>query len=557
MPSKNTKSLSALFAGAFLAAGCGSGGGSRDADTPDNSWLQLTPSSVDVSVVAGIPQNFTVTAKSNKTISQAFNVGIVDKTGLIDPVVNITTKNPSEYIATLKVANTLQPGSYSTRLEVRLCEDDPSICAKPIQGSPWYVPLNVAVKSANNLTPLSDLPNGRAWQGIGGSIAHAAFVPGSFDPAKFSTRFLRTFNSENRFLMDDLTIENGVVYMSVMDIQSVSEMKGPELYAVDEATNNIKWSSQVWSPQLSQLHSLKTAPVIIGDQLYVGVQSYTAAFRTFNKATGASDGTLFEVGGNYASYVGIQAHSGGLLVSGGSDGLKRVNTNTFQVDWTAKAYYPASPTADADNVYLFDKEYLSVVRASDGALLAAPFITSSQCRTSAIHATDGHGNLYGVCYGSDRLDPFSRFNPDVGSELHAIDTLSKQPKWSVTGPYSPSVALGATTLYALKTGVLEARDVNDGKLLWWINLLTGPDALREAQTVLLTENLVFVSSKAPTLGEIGKTVAVDLTTHKVVWSYPHGGKMAISSKGVLYIGGDQNYSAGGAQPAIIAAINLR
>jgi len=544
---KNTKNFAVLLTGAFLAAGCGSGGGSTAANQSDKSWLQLTPSMVDLSVVEGIPQKFTVAAKSSKTIPQTFNVGIVDKAGVIEPAVDINVKNPYEYSATIKVASTLKPGSYSTRLEVRLCEDDPKICAKPIEGSPWYVPLAVVVKSATNLTPLTDLPNVGTWQGVGGSIAHTAYVPGSFDPAKFSTRFIRALSDARRTLAGDLTIENGVVYMSEGDV------KYPQVIAFGEATN-----TKLWSRSFSVPDNLTTAPAIVGGQLYVGKlrQAYSGNLTRHDIATGTWDGNIVDVG-NDPDW--IQMYSGGLLING-KDAVKRFNSTTSQIEWTANlpSMPFAVPTADADNVYVYTRADLNIYRASDGAVVSAPISTSNQCKTSATHATDGKGMLYGVCYDADALDPLSGYSPDVGSELHAIDTLSKGRKWSVSGSYKPSVALGGNTLYALNAGVLEARNVSDGKLLWLTNLLTGQDALREAETVLLTDNLIFVSSKGPTASEGGKTVAVDLATHQVLWSYPHGGKMAVSSKGVLYIGGNnfKSLETEGITPFIVA-INLR
>jgi hypothetical protein len=45
---------------------------------------------------------------------------------------------------------------------------------------------------------------------------------------------------------------------------------------------------------------------------------------------------------------------------------------------------------------------------------------------------------------------------------------------------------------------------------------------------LVTNNLAFVSS-------MKFTYAIDLSTRKVVWTYPLGGMLALSNRGVLYI----------------------
>jgi hypothetical protein len=51
-----------------------------------------------------------------------------------------------------------------------------------------------------------------------------------------------------------------------------------------------------------------------------------------------------------------------------------------------------------------------------------------------------------------------------------------------------------------------------------------------AGNVLLTKNLVFVSTD-------GATYAIDRSTHAQVWTYPFGGKLSMSSNGILYING--------------------
>ncbi|HEY0586212.1 MAG TPA: PQQ-binding-like beta-propeller repeat protein [Pseudoduganella sp.] len=543
----NKKILAVLLASAFVVTGCGGGGGksgssnssgsgsssggSGGTSTPSNSWLALTPSAVDLSVIEGDAQEFTVVAKSSKTISQTFNVGVVDKAGLIQPSVELKTITPYEYSAKMKLATTLKPGSYTTRLEVRLCEDDPATCAKPIQGSPWYVPLNVTVKAAANLKPLADLPNVGVWHGIGGSVAHTGYIPGRFDPAGFSSRFVYNFPlGSTDYVAGELAIENGIIFMNV---------SRNRLRAMDEATGNVLWTTALRSGN-------STGPIISDGKVYVGVDNTVtiANMVGYDKLTGSLI-NAFAVG-DLDPMSGLEAHSGQLLVKGFSS-VKRASTTYLWIDWekSMKTESFMALTADANNIYTFDQTNVSVIRASDGATVSAPFSTSSSCAAPWVHATDGKGMLYGVCHlpGADR-------------QLRAIDTTMKQTAWSVNGNYEGRVALGGTTLYALNSGALEARSASDGKLLWSTNLVTGTDALPEAFTVLVTDNLAFVSSMG-TAGKPSKTVAVELSTHKVVWSYPYGGEMAISSKGVLYIAGDTKNANTSGLPGKFVAVNLR
>jgi hypothetical protein len=74
---------------------------------------------------------------------------------------------------------------------------------------------------------------------------------------------------------------------------------------------------------------------------------------------------------------------------------------------------------------------------------------------------------------------------------------------------------------------LEARAEDDGELLWW---WTPPHAADGGfgSEVLLTDTLLFVSTDRA-------TYAIDLVSHKQVWSFPKSGRLALSRNGVLYI----------------------
>jgi outer membrane protein assembly factor BamB len=74
--------------------------------------------------------------------------------------------------------------------------------------------------------------------------------------------------------------------------------------------------------------------------------------------------------------------------------------------------------------------------------------------------------------------------------------------------------------------------------LLWASQNLGPD---NYSSVIVTHNLAFVSSRS-------KTLAIDLSTQQVVWSYPLGGNLAISARGVLTILSDAG---------ALAAVNLR
>jgi outer membrane protein assembly factor BamB len=86
---------------------------------------------------------------------------------------------------------------------------------------------------------------------------------------------------------------------------------------------------------------------------------------------------------------------------------------------------------------------------------------------------------------------------------------------------------------------VEARAEADGALLWsWTPPIAG-EAGWGAEP-LVTKNLLFVSTDKA-------TYAIDMHSHKPVWSYPASGRLALTQSGVLYI---QNNEA-------LVAVNLK
>ncbi len=143
------KSVQYWVSAAALAGlvACGGGGSSSPppVSTPDGSFLSFSPAAVNLTVARGASQSFSVTATSSRNIAQRVNIGIIDRNGLITPNVQVTANSTLVYTATMQTNSTLQPGTYTTTLEVRLCEDDPVVCNTPISGSPWRLPMSLTV----------------------------------------------------------------------------------------------------------------------------------------------------------------------------------------------------------------------------------------------------------------------------------------------------------------------------------------------------------------------------------------------------------------------------
>lgn len=526
----------------MLLAACGGGGASSGSGSPAlgnnppqaNSWLEFTPASLNLTAYEGRTLDFSITAKSSKTITQGFNIGIVAASGLIKTDVLVTQLGTLEYKAGLHLSDNLAPGNYSSRLEIRLCEDNPATCAKPISGSPWYVPLTVTVKPATNLTPLADVPQLGSWTAAGGNARHTAYLPARFDPAKFTQRWNYSYPQTTKAVNGSPIVHaNGAAFIVTKD-------GTPTLRAIDEASGKALWQTAM-EPGIYSV----TPPAVASDKVFVGIISFAGhgTLNAYDQKTGKllNQVDVGEVETQAAPLtVGDDIYVHGRSDSGNGYFIYKINAGSGGVVWKS-ARIPMSPfqtlTADAQYLYGYLDGNLNLIRQSDG-MVTAPLAISTCYRTN-MPAVDTQGMLYASC-----------LLPGARPQLQAYDAVGKKLAWTLDDPYAGAVALAGATLYTAGGATLEARRATDGGLLWSAPLSAGEYApLTDAQYILVTGNLAFVSGS-------DSVVAVDLSTHQVVWSFPHGGPMAISSKGVLYLSGNVNAYVEGKAAALVA-INLQ
>jgi len=152
------KKFAILAIASFLGA-CGGGGdgGGNSTVTPANPGtspmpggnndpcLTLSPSALSLTATQGSATTAAVQATSTCNFPGIVNAAIIDSKGVFDPNAGISAASSSSYTAQLRTAQTLQAGVYDGTLEIRLCKDDPKVCAQPHQGSPWRLPYHLQV----------------------------------------------------------------------------------------------------------------------------------------------------------------------------------------------------------------------------------------------------------------------------------------------------------------------------------------------------------------------------------------------------------------------------
>jgi outer membrane protein assembly factor BamB len=457
------------------------------------------------------PLWFKVDIKTVGDLGRGANTWVVGVAGVTAPQTDVRRVSENNAEASISTLTGLAPGTYSGNIEVRMCMDGTSVCALPIAGSPWLVPFKLTVKSNINLTPLQAPATASAWSTFQGNAAHTAYVPGTFDPGKFSRRWSRAgsdsgYNNTNL----GLTIEDGRIFHTNQGngsrtgmVQSISEETGAQLWRADLGAQD-----HVNAPAAADGKVFVTTTGGGNQGLYVLDQKTGALI---SKTAGSSQGYSYRapvvVGGSVYTQDG---HYGGMrkYASGGGAG------------WSA--YMPQysywSPAVDANFVYAFMEGKLYGVRADSGAVefsIADP--------EYSWHGYDGispilTGKQMAIVSDEERLMGF--------------DLAARTRAWSVNNAAGSVPALANDKLYVI--GVvnsklfLEARAPATGALLWSSDALIDERNGGAFKRVIVTTNLAFVSSDSA-------TIAVDLTTGKTVWRHPFGGEMSISDRGVLYM----------------------
>lgn len=623
-----TRSVPRLLIGlaCALLSACGGGGSASSAPpttpvvvpdgsppvTPGGTWLTLYPSPVVVTTYEREAMSFSITGSSSRTFEKPFNLGIVDKKGLVLPKVALSGGGYT-YRADMSTAPTLTAGSHTTTLEVRLCEDDPAICARPLPGSPWFVPVRVDVKTpaegakrlnwfltpleltavenefvflrvdgqgdgsyavaektfdvtggapiieeifksnpngqnysasvrtsaklapgvhqtsvtvslcqddvkpctrpvagspwtlpvrltvlpATNLTPLSTLSQVGAWSSLYGNAGHTSYVAASFDPSKFVRRWNLPSNSGGH------AIDNGMLFR----IGNNPATGKTAVEAISEDSGKVVWLADM---EKVPVH----APAAANGKVYVTTSGQVdPSLWVFEQATGKliSKTPVSPVLNYYSTPTVFKEDV--YLPNGFHGGVSKIAAPGYGEAWNvmlplADAW---SPAVDENHAYAFLSDAFFAVNTSDGTFAIQPsgYLVSSRVGTVVLSGKQ-------MAYVTDHAD-----------RLVAFDIANKTRAW-VSEERLSHPAYANDVLYVTRDDVLQARSAVDGRLLWTtVSLVTAEDNSWLGRPIV-TDNLAFVSTAR-------RTIAIDLKTRAVVWTFPRAGHLSISSRGVLYI----------------------
>jgi len=477
--------------------------------------LQFSKSAYDASFTQGEPTTLNLIATSSRVIEGEAKVGVFEKTGLLTSGGgNLQPTGQQTYSISLPLNGNLAVGQYNSTLEVRVCQDDPSICNKPVSGSPWRLPLSVNVTSTINLKALTVLPGVPAWSTHQGNAGHTGAIAATVDPSAFTRRFNVPTTDQ---YASTIAADGNVIYVvrgsrtssPIWTLQAISENSGTEL----------------WHVNLGSLYNVNP-PAAANGKVYLTSTGHGDSYIwVFDQATG---GLLAKqaMWSQWSSYMAPTLYNGSVYSNYGYyGGMAKYDATSGSQQWTVSlAQYDGwTPAVDSQYAYTYVGGVFSAVNSATGKIEYSVTDPRFEWRGWSASSSVVLGN--GMLYSTE------------GGRLTALNLATRAISWYVQGNGATGQpALSAKTLYLLHANgtVLEARDPASGAAQW-VASLGG-----NYNQVVVTDNLAFVSNAS-------KTLAVDLSTRQVVWSYPLGGTLAISQRGVLYI----------VAPQKIAAVNLK
>jgi hypothetical protein len=424
-------------------------------------------------------------------------------------------------------------GHHAGTLTLSFCSD--AQCSDSASTLTSTIPYAIDVLNADSawtgdhLTTLEAWPEAMNWNTFQGNAAHNGHVDATIDPQHIISRWripsgtLGGLGGTRYDLPNTLTTANGAIY----------HVDGMQVVARNESD-----ASELWRYDFSSLSFPSVNPPAVGYGLVfvaAGQQDSTYFF-----ALNANDGSvafkstmssqwehyLAPTIGEHGVYTNAGSY-GGLYAFDNTGGRLFFGNEAQTSEWT--------PAVDAQSVYSYTGGNLTVRDALTGSVtqqIADPTFDNFVYEIGGSPVLGAPGKVFAANYMNSKLDDGA-----IGNTLLCFDTDLGTIAWQFAGDYPSTPAYADGVVYAANEAPvrLEARGEQDGSLLWsWTPPRAGEGHF--ISETLLTDNLAFVSTEFA-------TYAIDLNSHKTVWSYPYSGRLALSRNGVLFIQGTDYITA--------------
>ncbi|WP_229205656.1 PQQ-binding-like beta-propeller repeat protein [Duganella sp. Leaf126] len=446
-----------------------------------------------------------------------------DAAGVLQAPVQVTAGANGLYTFSLDTATGVTPGRYKGNATIKLCTDQACTTAQSVASI--SVPYDITILNSDtswpgdNLTALAAMSGAGDWSAYQGNNAHTGYVPVAVKADQIALRWKRGLlnnpsSSNNPSLTPQVTA-NGLLYTTDSNtLYAYNETDGSRAWKYDFGTNN--YYNAVGAPAVAN-GAVYVGGGLNGSNYLVAFDAATGAVRYRASVASSSDrlaSPVIQDGVTYynstSSYNGLYAFSatGETLFNTGNSAQTPLGT----------------PAVDANGVYLNTGNGILVFKPKTGERLAAILDSDSNA-----YSQGGSTPVIGATGIYTTSSSYNYSTNLTSNSLTRFDVVKRYIDWRVAGSYRISPAYASGVLYALNGNPfrVEARAEADGALQWsWTPQLSAESSFYGPAVV--TKNLLFVSTDRV-------TYAIDLTTHKSVWSYPMAGQLSISQNGVLYI----------------------
>jgi len=406
------------------------------------------------------------------------------------------------YTVSLKSLAGLSAESRSGDVTFKLCRD--AACAEVYPGSTQTFRYTLDVK-------ISD------WEMFQRSAGHTAYVHASFDPARITKLWEKSFSDVGSFR--PVSTKGSTIYLTR------KATAGTSIYALDSASG-----AQRWAYDLGAI-SDGSGPTVSGDQLQI-VTMFTSSAQNRVVTLNATSGQFVRnmlFASQWSTFAQPTAIGRELYLASGYYGnvVYSYNLDDGTTRWTAngvsgKVWDGATPAADDQYVYYYSGS-LDVYRRADGTLvksIADPFWVWNGYSYAGGPILGARKNA--IAYSGSGAGTYP-----VSFPLVSYDIEGGKIAWRTAGTYSNAPALAKGLLFAASNPreQLDAIGEDDGAVRWSWPLPVSETFLGN---IIVTDNLVFFSSNT-------KVYAVSLDTHATVWSAPTPGTLAIGAEGRLIV----------------------
>ena len=453
-----------------------------------------------------------------------------DANGLFLQPVTVVANPDGSFSARFSLNPSVAAAPFTGNLTLNLCRDAACAQFQDVPSVTIAYTINVLGPTTawpgNNLTALTAWPGAPEWSTMQGNASHTGYVPVSAEPNNFSLRWKTTGNRmQNGWGLgkQNLVTSNGLFY--VVDTE---HLQGGVVYAKREHD-----ATEAWQFSLNGLTYPSANPAAVAN----GVVYFAAGHQehTYLFARNATDGSAVfqsQMYSQWENYLAPTVGPNGMVYAnaGTYGGLYGFNASGNQLFFAYQDQVTNwTPAVSATAVYAYTGGTLQVLDPLTGV---ASVTIHDPTYQNYIYDTGGApvlgneslGSVFGASYSNSFLN-----GGGIGNTLTNFRTTTGTIAWQVPGVYPTTPAYRDGLLYIVNNNPLrlEVRAEADGAVQWWWT----PEYAGEGNflgEVLLTNTHAFVSTSYA-------THAIDLATHKSVWSYPAAGKLALSPNGVLYI----------------------